>query len=281
MTRPDAAPSRDLHRFARAERIVHRTTAVLMAVCIATAAVLYNGQLAVWIGHRRVVELIHVYAGFALPVPMILGLVSVAYRADLRRLNRFTPVGLALAALAQPARRHASGSGKFNAGQKINAALSAGAILVLLGTGVLMYFPDLARLTWRTGATFVHDWFALALGTAGGRSRPVRAQRPRGAARHAQRLGDHGVGARGAPGLGRRARSPERAVGQPLSGLGARVDRRVVQVRLVLERDLVGRRHPGRQVDGRLRAGEPVLHRHVPVDPQQDQRDRARPGSCS
>jgi len=35
---------------------------------------------------------------------------------------------------------------------------------VLLGTGVLMNFPDLVRLSWRTGATFVHDWFALGLG---------------------------------------------------------------------------------------------------------------------
>ena len=36
--------------------------------------------------------------------------------------------------------------------------------MVLLATGTLMYFPDLARLSWRTGATFVHDWFALGLG---------------------------------------------------------------------------------------------------------------------
>jgi formate dehydrogenase subunit gamma len=27
-----------------------------------------------------------------------------------------------------------------------------------------MYFSTMARLSWRTGATFVHDWFALALG---------------------------------------------------------------------------------------------------------------------
>ena len=27
-----------------------------------------------------------------------------------------------------------------------------------------MYFVGLAPLAWRTGATFVHDWFALALG---------------------------------------------------------------------------------------------------------------------
>ncbi|MDX6367026.1 MAG: formate dehydrogenase subunit gamma, partial [Nocardioidaceae bacterium] len=30
--------------------------------------------------------------------------------------------------------------------------------------GLLMYFPDVARLSWRTGATLVHDWFALGLG---------------------------------------------------------------------------------------------------------------------
>ncbi|MFN2562112.1 MAG: cytochrome b/b6 domain-containing protein [Jatrophihabitans sp.] len=163
MSRPDTPTSRDLHRFARAERIVHRTTAVLMTVCIATAAILYNGQLAVWFGHRRIIELIHVYAGFALPLPMLLGAASVAYRADLRRLNRFTPADWRW--LRSRTRRDGTiRVAKFNAGQKINAALSAGAILVLLGTGLLMYFPDLARLTWRTGATFVHDWFALALG---------------------------------------------------------------------------------------------------------------------
>jgi formate dehydrogenase subunit gamma len=36
--------------------------------------------------------------------------------------------------------------------------------LVLLGTGILMFFLGLVRLSWRAGATFVHDWFALALG---------------------------------------------------------------------------------------------------------------------
>jgi len=35
---------------------------------------------------------------------------------------------------------------------------------VLLGTGVLMHFTQVAPLAWRTGATFVHDWFALGLG---------------------------------------------------------------------------------------------------------------------
>ena len=159
-----AAPRpRPLLRFSRAERAVHRTLATLMFVCVLSAAVLYNGSLAIPIGHRHLVELIHVYSGFALPVPLLLGAVSAAYRADLRNLNRFTPSDWRW---LRPRGRRDAGIrvAKFNAGQKLNASVSSGAILVLLGTGILMYFPGLVRLSWRTGASFVHDWFALALG---------------------------------------------------------------------------------------------------------------------
>lgn len=163
MTAPPAHARPVLDRFARAERVVHWTLAVLMLSCIATAAVLYNGSLALIVGHRHLVELVHVYSGFALPVPMLLGLGSLAYRLDVRRLNRFTPADWDW--LRSRTRRDGKiRVGKFNAGQKVNAALTAGSILVLFGSGIIMYFPGIARLTWRTGATFVHDWFALGLG---------------------------------------------------------------------------------------------------------------------
>jgi formate dehydrogenase subunit gamma len=134
-----------------------------MLVSVVTAAVLYNGSLALAVGHRHVVETVHVYAGYALPVPIVVGLLSRAYRADLTRLNRFTRSDWGW--LRSRTRRDGTiRVGKFNAGQKLNAALTAGAITVLLGTGVLMDFTGLVRLSWRTGATFVHDWFALGLG---------------------------------------------------------------------------------------------------------------------
>ena len=159
---PESA-SASVTRFSRAERMIHRTTAILMTMCILTAAVLYNGPIAVLVGHRYIVELIHVYCGFALPVPMLLGILSFAYRADLRRLGRFTSADRRW--LRKRARRDGTVTvGKFNAGQKLNASLACGSILVLLGTGVLMYFVGLAPLPWRSGATFVHDWFALAVG---------------------------------------------------------------------------------------------------------------------
>jgi formate dehydrogenase subunit gamma len=162
-TKPPERATPSIRRFERAERVVHRTVAVLMIVCLVTATILYNGSIAILVGRRHIIELIHVYSGFALPVPILLGLISRAFRNDLGRLNRFVPADWRW--LRDHDRRAgAIAVGKFNAGQKLNAALSAGAILVLLGTGTIMYFVGLVRLSWRTGATFVHDWFALALG---------------------------------------------------------------------------------------------------------------------
>jgi len=160
---PPQSDRTDVRRFGRAARGVHWSTGVLVLVCILTAAVLYNGSLAVLVGNRRVVELVHVWCGFALPVPLVLGFGSGTYRADLRRLNRMGREDWRWLRVKR-LRLAGVGVGKFNAGQKLNGALSAGSILVLLGTGTVMFFPDWTRLAWRTGATFVHDWFALAFG---------------------------------------------------------------------------------------------------------------------
>ena len=53
--------------------------------------------------------------------------------------------------------------GKFNAGQKLNAIFVAGCIPVMLVTGAVMRWFDPFPIAWRTGATFVHDWLAIAL----------------------------------------------------------------------------------------------------------------------
>ena len=163
MTRPAEAPPTELPRFGRPARWVHGLVGVLVLVCIGTAAVLYNSSLQVLVGHRGVVELVHVWSGYALPVPLLAGLASRGYRAELRRLNRFTPDDWRW--LRSRSRRDGSiPVGKFNAGQKLNGSLSSGAIAVLLLTGIVMQATDLAPLSWRTGATWVHDWSALAVG---------------------------------------------------------------------------------------------------------------------
>ncbi|MFD0257746.1 cytochrome b/b6 domain-containing protein [Kitasatospora indigofera] len=156
-------PADRFARFARAERWVHRGTSALMLTCLATAACLYVPDLAQLVGRRRLVVVVHEWAGLLLPVPLLLGLGSRALRADLSRLGRFVPQdGEWLRAVRRRSPRRPAG--KFNAGQKLYAAWISGAALVMLGTGLLMWFTHLAPLVWRTGATFVHDWLALAVG---------------------------------------------------------------------------------------------------------------------
>lgn len=167
-TRPlPGAPPRAgrLHRFSRAERWVHHATAALFLVCLATAAALYIPSISVLVGRRRLVVTVHEWCGLALPLPWLLGLASRAFRGDLALLNRFGPHDRRWL-WSRLRRRPEGGAGKFNAGQKLYAAFTAGAALVMLGTGLIMWFPRAVPLVWRTGATFTHDWLALAVGVA-------------------------------------------------------------------------------------------------------------------
>ncbi|WP_299537629.1 cytochrome b/b6 domain-containing protein [uncultured Streptomyces sp.] len=145
---------------------MHRATAGLTLLCVVTAAFLYVPGLAQLVGRRHLVVTVHEWSGLLIPVPLLAGLVSRALRADLSRLNRFGPHDRQwLRAALRRDRRYASRpAGKFNAGQKLYAGWIAGAVLVMLGTGLAMWFTGLAPLVVRTGATFVHDWLALAVG---------------------------------------------------------------------------------------------------------------------
>lgn len=155
-----------VRRFTPAERWVHRTTAALMGVCVVTAACLYLPVLAELVGRRELVVRVHEWSGLLLPVPFLLGLASRAFRADIGVLNRFGHHDRQWlrAALRRDKSPESRPAGKFNAGQKVYAAWITGATLVMLGTGLMMWFTHLTPLMWRTGATFVHDWLALTIG---------------------------------------------------------------------------------------------------------------------
>jgi formate dehydrogenase gamma subunit len=154
-------------RFTRVERAVHHVTAALLLICLGTAALLYIPELANAFGRRELIKSIHIWAGIALPFPALLGWLSRAFRADLRRLNRFHPSDWEwLRRRDRRAVRQGRGVlpvGKFNAGQKLNAAFVGGAILIMLGTGLMLTFPNPFPVRLRTGATFVHDWLTLAI----------------------------------------------------------------------------------------------------------------------
>jgi formate dehydrogenase subunit gamma len=151
-------------RFDATERAVHWCTAILFLVLLATGAALYAGPISTLVGRRVLVKNVHVYAGLLLPIPVLAGLVLRSGRQLRRDVGRLSRWDREDRTWWRRSTRSRAELGKFNPGQKLNATFIAAAIVVMLATGSIMRwfepFPD----DWRTGATFVHDWFALGIG---------------------------------------------------------------------------------------------------------------------
>jgi formate dehydrogenase subunit gamma len=161
---PEREPPERLPRFDRVERALHWATAALVFVLLVTAAVLYFGELATFVGRRELVRRVHVVCGLLLPVPLLLALAGRWGRgllADIRAFNRWDADDRRW--LRSWGRDPGVRLSKFNPGQKLNAAFVGGAFGVMLVTGSIMHWFDPFPLSWRTGATFVHDWTSIAL----------------------------------------------------------------------------------------------------------------------
>jgi formate dehydrogenase subunit gamma len=166
MHQPDVAVDRPILRFDRVERTLHWVNATLFGILMLTGAALYAGPISALVGNRLIVRNLHVYSGLLLPVPLLVAIAGrkgTRLRTDLGRLNRWSRDD------ARWFRRGQRGEvelGKFNPGQKLNAAFIAGAGVVMLATGSIMHWFKPFPIDWRTGATFVHDWFALGIWVA-------------------------------------------------------------------------------------------------------------------
>jgi formate dehydrogenase subunit gamma len=127
-----------------------------------TALPLYFSTLAGVVGRRALVADIHLWTGVALPVPLFVSLLGPwgsQMRRDLRRINVWTKDEVVwLKALGRNAPRVVD---KFNPGQKLNAIFIGGSIVVMLATGAMLKWFRFFPVSWRTGATFVHDVLAF------------------------------------------------------------------------------------------------------------------------
>jgi formate dehydrogenase subunit gamma len=156
-----------IDRYDVVERVVHWITAALVLVMLLTGSIFYFGPISGVIGRRELIRTIHVWCGIAMLVPLIIGVAlhrrGRRLRADLGRLGRWSrDDGAWLRRLGRPPVPEPSG--KFNAGQKAFAAIVAGGLPLMIGSGLIMKFYAPFPLDWRTGATFVHDWIFLLLG---------------------------------------------------------------------------------------------------------------------
>ena len=149
-----------LLRFTATQRVVHWLNALLFGALIVTAVPLYFGSLGGVVLPRHLVEEIHLWCGLALPVPLLVSLLGPwgrAMRADLRRVSLWTHDEIRWLLSAG---RSSLSADKFNPGQKLNAIVVGATVVVMLFSGVVLQWFGHFPLSWRVGATFVHDLFS-------------------------------------------------------------------------------------------------------------------------
>jgi formate dehydrogenase subunit gamma len=150
-------------RFDRVQRAAHWMNAALFGVLMVTAVELYYGSFFGLVWPRHVIEMIHLWTGLALPIPIIVSLLGPwgrGMRRDLKRVNFWTRDEIRwMRSLGRTSLK----ADKFNPGQKLNTIFIGAAILVMLVTGSMLQWFRFYSPSIRTGATFVHDAFALAI----------------------------------------------------------------------------------------------------------------------
>lgn len=152
-------------RFDLVQRLAHWANALLFGILMLTALPLYFGSIGAAVGRRGLVEAIHLWAGIALPVPLLASLLGPwgrRMRRDLRRVDYWTRDELRW--LRRLGGRGAPKVGdKFNPAQKLNVVFVGGTVVVMILTGCVLKWFSAFPLGWRSGSTFVHDVVALAV----------------------------------------------------------------------------------------------------------------------
>ncbi|MGH9021247.1 MAG: cytochrome b/b6 domain-containing protein [Acidimicrobiales bacterium] len=159
-TRPTATT---VLRFDAVQRTAHWVNAVMFLTLIFTAIPLYFGSFFGVVFERHTIQMIHLWTGIFLPLPIAVSLVGPwgrRMRADWRRFSQWTRDEVRwLRTLGSSGRA----PDKFNPGQKANAIFTLAAIVVLFATGYILQWFRFFPVSWRTGATVTHDLFAFAV----------------------------------------------------------------------------------------------------------------------
>jgi formate dehydrogenase subunit gamma len=151
--RPVAAP-RYVRRFTVTERVLHWTHATAFFALLATGLVLYIPSLSIWVSRRNLVKNVHIWVAVAWLVALALVIV-LGNRRALRETWR------EIETLDRDDRRWLRGGrapqGRLNAGQKVNAILTAAFALLFLVSGFFLWLGERDHRFLLDGAVAVHD----------------------------------------------------------------------------------------------------------------------------
>ena len=152
--------SRPVRRFSRTERALHWANALGFFVLLGSGLALYLPSLAILVGRRPLVKDVHFWSG----IGWVTVLALVVLLGDRRGLRR-TAEDLDLFDADDVRwlkRRGRAPQGRFNAGQKINAALTAAFTLLFLVSGLLLWLGE-RDTRFRFASTVVlHDGLMYA-----------------------------------------------------------------------------------------------------------------------
>ena len=151
-----------VRRFSRVERLLHWVNALGFFFLLATGLILYLPSLSILVARRQLLQSMHFWAGVgwlaALAIVIALGFRRLLRTA--RELESFDRDDL------RWLRGGKAPQGRFNAGQKINAALTA-AFTILFGvSGILLWFGEQDTRLRFASTVILHDglmYVSLAL----------------------------------------------------------------------------------------------------------------------
>jgi len=161
-----ATAPRRLARFTRTERAVHWVHATAFVILLGSGLCLYLPSLAEAVGRRPLVKGIHIYTAVAWAVALVLIVVAGDRRSlarAAREIDRFDADDRAWL------RRRPAPQGRLNAGQKLNAVITAAFAILFVVTGFLLWYGERDTRFRLAGTLLVHDWlmyvsFLLFLG---------------------------------------------------------------------------------------------------------------------
>jgi formate dehydrogenase subunit gamma len=194
-----------IERFGRTERALHWVHATGFFAMLATGLVLYLPALSELVARRNLVKNVHIFAALAWAIAIVL----VVVLGDRRRL---AADWREIETLDRDDRRWlrggAAAQGRFNAGQKVNAIVTAAFAVLFAISGFFLWLGERDHRFLLDGTGTVHDTLTLlSVGIVSGPPLP-RPDPPDDAARAAgddARRGPRGLGARASREVARRA----------------------------------------------------------------------------
>lgn len=161
-----ATAPRRLARFGRTERTLHWVHASAFLVLLGSGLCLYLPSLAEAVGRRPLLKDIHIYTALAWACALIAIVVLGDRRAlarTAREIDEFDADDRAWLRFGR------TPQGRLNAGQKVNAIVTAAFAVLFSVTGFLLWYGERDTRFRFAGTLLVHDWlmyvsFILFLG---------------------------------------------------------------------------------------------------------------------